>query len=82
MGKLGEPGTCVDKDFKVCGLDRLRVVDMSVAPLLPRYALYSNLCNSVHTHHTVLVHTLNLWHTSLGRQLLTRSTPSMHEDGP
>lgn len=37
MGKLSEPGTCVDKDFKLVGVQNLRVVDMSVAPFLPRY---------------------------------------------
>jgi len=36
MGKIEEPGTCVDKDFKVVGVQNLRVVDMSVAPFLPR----------------------------------------------
>ena len=36
MGKPGEPDTCVDKDFRVAGLQGLRVVDMSVAPFLPR----------------------------------------------
>ncbi|KAL8934422.1 MAG: hypothetical protein Q9216_005922 [Gyalolechia sp. 2 TL-2023] len=35
MGKLEKPDTCVDKDFRVVGLQGLRVVDMSVAPLLP-----------------------------------------------
>ena len=37
MGKLGEKGTCVTSDFKIPGLDGLRVADMSVAPLIPRY---------------------------------------------
>ena len=36
MGKLGEPGTCVNTNFEVIGLKKLRVVDMSVAPFLPR----------------------------------------------
>ncbi|KAL6714199.1 hypothetical protein ACLMJK_008694 [Lecanora helva] len=35
MGKPQDPDTCVDTDFKVRGVDHLRVVDMSVAPLLP-----------------------------------------------
>lgn len=35
MGKLGEPGTCVNTNFEVVGLKKLRVVDMSVAPFLP-----------------------------------------------
>lgn len=37
MGKVGQPGTCVDSEFRVCGVDRLRVADMSVAPFLVRY---------------------------------------------
>jgi len=36
MGKSAEPDTCVDTSFKVAGLQGLRVVDMSVAPFLPR----------------------------------------------
>ncbi|KAI4157202.1 MAG: hypothetical protein LQ342_008469 [Letrouitia transgressa] len=35
MGKPDDRETCVDKDFKVVGLQGLRVVDMSVAPMLP-----------------------------------------------
>ncbi|KAI9718202.1 MAG: hypothetical protein M1812_004192 [Candelaria pacifica] len=35
MGKLGEEGTCVDRDFRVVGLERLRVVDMSIVPFIP-----------------------------------------------
>jgi choline dehydrogenase-like flavoprotein len=33
MGKLGHPDTCVDKDLKVCGLECIRVADMSVCPI-------------------------------------------------
>lgn len=36
MGKPEDPGTCVDTSFKVVGLEGLRVVDMSIAPILPR----------------------------------------------
>ena len=36
MGIVGEEGTCVDKHCKVIGIEGLRVVDMSVAPFLPR----------------------------------------------
>ncbi|KAF8859468.1 glucose-methanol-choline oxidoreductase [Acephala macrosclerotiorum] len=34
MGRVGEEGTCVGSDFKVRGVEGLRVVDMSVAPVL------------------------------------------------
>lgn len=34
MGKTGDPETCVDSNFSVAGLKKLRVADMSVAPLL------------------------------------------------
>ncbi|KAL9132931.1 MAG: hypothetical protein Q9175_005887 [Cornicularia normoerica] len=40
MGKKKEPGTCVDSNFQVCGVDGLRVVDMSVAPFLLRLSLF------------------------------------------
>jgi choline dehydrogenase-like flavoprotein len=33
MGKLDDPDTCVDKDLKLCGLENIRVADMSVCPL-------------------------------------------------
>ena len=36
MGKPGEANACVDKDFRVTGVRGLRVVDMSVAPFMPR----------------------------------------------
>lgn len=37
MGLIAEDA-CVDSRFRVFGLDALRVVDMSVAPFVPRYA--------------------------------------------
>ena len=33
MGKKGDENACVDSEFKVSGLERLRVVDMSVTPV-------------------------------------------------
>jgi len=41
MGRTGDDDddngrTCVDGGFRVLGLEGLRVVDMSVAPFLPR----------------------------------------------
>ena len=36
MGKPAEPDTCVDRDFRVLGVQALRVVDMSVAPLMSK----------------------------------------------
>lgn len=35
MGKMEEPSACVDKNFRVYGINGLRVVDMSIAPVLP-----------------------------------------------
>lgn len=35
MGKKDDPGACVDADFKVKGIEKLRVVDLSVTPFLP-----------------------------------------------
>jgi len=35
MGKKGDKGACVDTDFRVRGVQNLRVVDLSVLPLLP-----------------------------------------------
>ena len=39
MGKPREPDACVDKNFRVMGVQGLRVVDMSVVPLMPRWVL-------------------------------------------
>jgi choline dehydrogenase-like flavoprotein len=36
MGRSAEDA-CVDSRFRVLGLEALRVVDMSVAPFVPRY---------------------------------------------
>ncbi|KAK9772978.1 putative Glucose-methanol-choline oxidoreductase N-terminal domain-containing protein [Seiridium cardinale] len=35
MGKESDPSTCVTPDFRVVGLSGLRVVDMSVVPIIP-----------------------------------------------
>lgn len=35
MGRLGEPGTCVDTAYRVVGVKGLRVADLSVCPLTP-----------------------------------------------
>jgi choline dehydrogenase-like flavoprotein len=36
MGKDGDEGACVDKEFLVKGVKNLRVADLSVVPLLPK----------------------------------------------
>jgi choline dehydrogenase-like flavoprotein len=36
MGKKGDENACVDMDFKLNGVKNLRVVDLSVIPLLPK----------------------------------------------
>lgn len=36
MGKSDDAGACVDTEFRVKGLENLRVVDLSVLPLLPK----------------------------------------------
>jgi choline dehydrogenase-like flavoprotein len=35
MGKGGDPDAVVDSQFRVLGVDNLRVADMSVLPVLP-----------------------------------------------
>jgi choline dehydrogenase-like flavoprotein len=37
MGTADDSMSCVDRDLKVFGLQNLRVADISVTPLLPRY---------------------------------------------
>ena len=36
MGKRGDEDACVDQNFRVLGLNHLRVADMSVVPVLPK----------------------------------------------
>ena len=36
MGNVDEKGICIDKDFKVSGIQNLNVVDMNGAPFLPK----------------------------------------------
>ena len=36
MGKPNESDTGIDKNFRIVGLQGLRVVDMSVVPLIPK----------------------------------------------
>lgn len=36
MGRKDQPDACVDTDFKVRGIQGLRVADLSVLPLLPK----------------------------------------------
>jgi len=37
MGKSDDKEACVDTSFKVLGLNNLRVVDLSILPLIPKY---------------------------------------------
>ena len=36
MGKRKDSDTCVDTDFRMVGLEGLRVVDMSIAPFMTK----------------------------------------------
>jgi choline dehydrogenase-like flavoprotein len=36
MGKRDQKDACVDTDFKVRGIESLRVADLSILPLLPK----------------------------------------------
>jgi hypothetical protein len=42
MGKLGDPKTCVDHDLRVLGVNSLRVADMSILPIEPKYVSMSS----------------------------------------
>lgn len=36
MGKVDDKEACVDTNFKVFGVNKLRVVDLSILPLVPK----------------------------------------------
>lgn len=37
MGKLDDDMACVDTEFRIIGVDGLRVADTSICPVVPRY---------------------------------------------
>ena len=77
MGKAGEEGTCVDKDFRVLGIDSLRVADMSVAPFLPRSVLpLLNPSEVTYSQHEPLALTYRPWRTSSRKTQPRRSSLS------
>ncbi len=56
MGRPEESDTCIDKDFRIVGLEGLRVVDMSVALITPKSASWvraSDCTNSKKTQSVV-----------------------------
>ncbi len=56
MGRPEESDTCIDKDFRIVGLEGLRVVDMSVASITPKSAFWvraSDCTNSKKTQSVV-----------------------------
>jgi choline dehydrogenase-like flavoprotein len=42
MGKPNDPEACVDHDLRVLGVKSLRVADMSVVPITPKYVSVSS----------------------------------------
>lgn len=43
MGMSSEPDVYVDHDLRVLGVKSLRVADMSVVPILPKYVFADSL---------------------------------------
>ena len=43
MGREGEERTGVDREFRVLGTKRLRVVDLSIMPILPKWVAFISL---------------------------------------
>jgi hypothetical protein len=42
MGTPGDTKTCVDHDLRVLGVNSLRVADMSILPIVPKYVSVSS----------------------------------------
>ncbi len=43
MGSKDDYGACVDIDFRVRGMNNLRVVDLSVIPILPKQVAHPRI---------------------------------------
>jgi len=43
MGRAEDPLACVDSNFKVSGVQGLRIADLSVCPVIPRYVGYVHM---------------------------------------
>lgn len=69
MGKVGERDTCVDKDFRVVGLQALRVVGSECCTVDAEVSATMNgLCSLECSLTDPAVLILSLWLTSLGKQ--------------
>jgi choline dehydrogenase-like flavoprotein len=44
MGKFDDPMACVDSHFRIRGIQSLRIVDLSICPITPKY------CTDPHLH--------------------------------
>jgi hypothetical protein len=75
MGKKGEDGACVDTDFRVRGIENLRVVDLSIIPLLPKYVAHKHAISPLLTkQQPYAVNGLSSWRNS-GREVYCRIRP-------
>lgn len=85
MGKKGSQGACVDTEFRVNGIGNLRVVDLSILPLIPKYAdtfldYFPNVLMLI-LGIVIILNQQRIWWVKLQQKSWSQSISSIHRLG-